>query len=96
MDATVAEAMLRPVMPGVSVVDVVPRAGGEVTRVFEVRLAAPDPPVIVKVYPDRFRWRLAKEVYVYQLLARAGITTVPRVLRAEAAGCRRCHGRSPC
>ncbi|MDQ7909800.1 aminoglycoside phosphotransferase family protein [Phytohabitans sp. ZYX-F-186] len=63
-----------------------PRAGGEVTRVFEVRPDGPVDPVIVKVYPDRVRWRLAKEVYVYRLLARRGVTRVPRVLHVEPAG----------
>jgi len=42
--------------------------------------------VIVKVYAERRRWKLAKEVHVYDLLAANGITQVPRILAAEPDG----------
>jgi hygromycin-B 7''-O-kinase len=58
----------------------VPRAGGDTSPVFEVRLAGQREPVIVKRFPSK-RSRV-KEVHVYRLLAEHGITLVPRVLAA--------------
>lgn len=58
----------------------VPRAGGEISPVFEVRLAGQPEPVIMKRYQEK--WRLAKEVHVYARLAERGIGQVPRVLGA--------------
>ncbi|MER7282626.1 aminoglycoside phosphotransferase family protein [Dactylosporangium sp. NPDC000244] len=86
LQAADAEAILRPVLPGCRVAEVVARPGGEVIRVFEVRLDGQVRPVIVKVYAERWRWKLAKEVYVYRQLARRGVTGIPRVLHAEPAG----------
>ncbi|GAA2396879.1 aminoglycoside phosphotransferase family protein [Dactylosporangium salmoneum] len=86
LQAADAEAILRPVVPGCRVAEVVPRPGGEVVRVFEVRLEGQLRPLIVKVYAQRWRWKLAKEVYVYRQLARRGVTGIPRVLHAEPAG----------
>jgi len=87
-----AQAAIEPVVPGFRITEVVARGGGEVNSVYEVRGAGTDRPLIVKVYPERWgsalRWRskLAKEVHVYQLLARHGIAEIPRVLRHEPAG----------
>jgi mycofactocin system transcriptional regulator len=87
-----AQAAIAPVVPRFRVTDVVVRGGGEVNAVYEVRGAGGDEPLIVKVYPERWgsalRWRskLAKEVYVYGLLARHGVAEVPRVLRHEPDG----------
>jgi mycofactocin system transcriptional regulator len=87
-----AQAAIAPVAPQLRVTEVVARGGGEVNAVYEVRGAGAQRPLIVKVYPERWgstlRWRskLAKEVYVYGLLARRGIEEIPRVLRHEPAG----------
>lgn len=87
-----AQAAITPVVPQFRVTEVVSRGGGEVNSVYEVRGAGTDRPLIVKVYPERWgttlRWRskLAKEVYVYGLLARRGIEEIPRVLRHEPGG----------
>jgi len=88
-----AQAILGGVIPEFRVTAVVARGGGEVNAVYEVRGAGGVRPLIIKVYPERWpakadRWRskLAKEVFVYRLLARNGITEIPRVLHHEPAG----------
>jgi TetR/AcrR family transcriptional regulator, regulator of mycofactocin system len=87
-----AQAVIGPVVPQFRVTEVVARGGGEVNAVYEVRGTGDDRPLIVKVYPERWgsalRWRskLAKEVYVYGLLARNGIDDIPRILRHEPDG----------
>jgi hygromycin-B 7''-O-kinase len=91
LSPAIAQAVLGEVLPGYRVTGVLPRTGGEVNGVYEVRGAAGDEPVAIKVYTSRGRTRpwlskLAKEVYVYRLLARAGVRDIPRVLRDEPAG----------
>jgi aminoglycoside phosphotransferase (APT) family kinase protein len=86
-----AQAVLADVLPGFRVIEVVTRAGGEVNAVYEVRGAGDVRPVVIKVYRQRGRTRpwlskLAKEVYVYRLLARRGVEAIPRILRDESAG----------
>jgi hygromycin-B 7''-O-kinase len=88
-----AQAVLGAIVPEFRVTSVVARGGGEVNAVYEVRGAGGTRPLIIKIYPERWQsksdlWRskLAKEVYVYRLLARHGIRQIPRVLRHEAAG----------
>ncbi|MEU4163353.1 aminoglycoside phosphotransferase family protein [Actinoplanes sp. NPDC026670] len=69
------------VLPGGSVViEVVPRTGGSLHSVFEVRLAGAEP-LIVKRYTDDWRTKQAKELYVYRLIAEAG--PVPRVVGVD-------------
>ena len=88
-----AQAILGAIVPEFRVTAVVARDGGEVNAVYEVRGAGGVRPLVIKVYPERWpapadRWRskLAKEVFVYRLLARHGITQIPRVLHHEAGG----------
>lgn len=78
-----AQALLRSVLPGVRVGEVVDRTGGQLSTVYEVRCADGADPLIVKVYADRWRWKLAKEVDVYSMLARHGVGPVPEILHAE-------------
>ncbi len=85
-----AQAALDGVLPGFRVTAVLRRAGGEVNSVHEVR-GSGAAPVVIKVYDQRRRTRpwlskLAKEAYVYRLLARHGVDAVPRVLREEPDG----------
>jgi aminoglycoside phosphotransferase (APT) family kinase protein len=81
-----AQAIVDVVQPGGSVTDVVPRTGGEVSVVYEVRSAGSARPLIVKVYAPQWRSKLVKEVYVYRLLARHGVRHIPRVLHAAPFG----------
>jgi hygromycin-B 7''-O-kinase len=72
---------LADVLPdGCVVTEVVPRSGGSLNTVYEVRLAGADP-LIVKQYSDEWRSKQAKEVHVYGLLA--GVGAVPRVVRVD-------------
>ncbi|GIJ43423.1 hypothetical protein Val02_03090 [Virgisporangium aliadipatigenens] len=65
---------------GCVVTEVVPRTGGSLNTVHEVRLAGADP-LIVKVYSAEWRAKQAKEVYVYGLMA--GVEGVPRIVRVD-------------
>jgi hygromycin-B 7''-O-kinase len=72
---------LADVLPdGCVVTEVVPRTGGSLSTVYEVRIAGADP-LIVKRYSDEWRWKQPKEVHVYGLLA--GVGPVPRVVRVD-------------
>jgi aminoglycoside phosphotransferase (APT) family kinase protein len=74
------------VLPTGSVVtEVVPRSGGTRNTVHEVRRAGAEP-LIVKRYADEWRWKQAKEIHVYALLAEHGVPGAPRVVRT-APGC---------
>jgi hygromycin-B 7''-O-kinase len=74
---------LNHLLPEGSVVTaIVPRTGGQVSTVFEVRRAGGDP-LIVKRYAEQSRWKQAKEEHVYRLLAERGIGPVPRVVHAD-------------
>ncbi len=77
---------MRRVMPTATVTEVVARAGGQLSTVHEVRCAEPDETLIVKVYADKWRWKLAKEVHVYRLLARYDAGPCPKVQFAESTG----------
>ena len=68
--------------PAPVVTEVVPRTGGTLSTVHEVRLAGADP-LIVKRYADEWRWKQAKEVHVYALLAEHGVGPAPRVVRVD-------------
>jgi aminoglycoside phosphotransferase (APT) family kinase protein len=68
--------------PGSVVTEVVPRGGGMLSTVHEVRLAGAGP-LIVKQYADEWRWKQAKEVHVYALLAEHGVPGAPRVVRTD-------------
>jgi aminoglycoside phosphotransferase (APT) family kinase protein len=62
------------------------RSGGELNDVYEIGLAGLPESVIVKVYADQWRWKLAKEVSVYRELIRQRISHVPAILHAESDG----------
>ena len=81
MDLFQAGLVLRPLWPDVSVTAVVPRTGGQLSSIFELRAA--DRAVIVKVYDEKWRWKQAKEAHVYRLLAADGVAPVPTILRVE-------------
>jgi aminoglycoside phosphotransferase (APT) family kinase protein len=60
--------------------EIIPRTGGELNTVFEVRRPAADP-VIVKVYTPESAWKQAKEIHVYTLLATHLPDAVPRIVQ---------------
>jgi aminoglycoside phosphotransferase (APT) family kinase protein len=65
--------------------DIEPLAGGENSQVFEVRCTEPDRALVLKVYSDDLRWKMATEVFVFGLLERTPLPT-PRVLAADDSG----------
>ncbi|MFE6750790.1 phosphotransferase family protein [Kitasatospora purpeofusca] len=81
------EPLLREVFPDAEVTDVVPRTGGQLSAVYELRCADPAHSVILKVYASEWAWKQAKEVHVYGLLANLAPTLpVPRVLHHTPTG----------
>jgi Ser/Thr protein kinase RdoA (MazF antagonist) len=68
--------------PGCVVEKVVPRTGGQLSTVLEVRLAGADS-LIVKQYADEWRWKQPKEVHVYRLLERFGVGPAPHVVHVD-------------
>jgi hygromycin-B 7''-O-kinase len=88
-----AGALLRELLPGHRVARIVPRTGGQLNSVYEVRLAEPAPAVIVKVYAEAWRWKQAKEAHVYRLLRHHGVGPVPELLLTDDASAH-VHGRA--
>ncbi len=82
VDLLQANQMLRPLWPDADITAVMPRTGGQLSSVFEVR-AGSDLSAIVKVYDEKWRWKQAKEAHVYRLLASHGIAPLPTILRVE-------------
>jgi hygromycin-B 7''-O-kinase len=82
----IAEAMGRLIAPVSKVKEVVLLLGGQISTVYEVRCAQPDQSLIVKFYSEKWHWKQAKEVHVFQLLAQHNAGPVPLILRAEPAG----------
>ncbi|MET7479099.1 aminoglycoside phosphotransferase family protein [Streptomyces sp. NPDC005648] len=76
----VAEELLHPLFPAEPVRETVPRTGGELSTIFEIRFAGAAEPVVIKIYDDRWRWKQEKEIYVYGLLRQHGVGPVPAVL----------------
>lgn len=54
------------ILLGRAVAEYVTKTDGELSRVYEVRFTDGADPVIVKVYAAAWRWKQAKEVYVYR------------------------------
>jgi hygromycin-B 7''-O-kinase len=77
--------MVEKACPGSDIAEIIPRSGGQLSTVFEVRRNAAEP-VIVKIYEPEWAWKQAKEVHVYGLLHENLGASVPTVLHAEPAG----------
>ncbi|MFC5261917.1 hypothetical protein ACFPJ1_07315 [Kribbella qitaiheensis] len=83
-------AMIVKASPGSDIAEIVPRSGGQLSTVFEVRRTAADP-LIVKIYGPEWAWNQAKEVHVHGLLADHLGTSVPKSCTPRQA-----TPRSPC
>jgi aminoglycoside phosphotransferase (APT) family kinase protein len=75
-----AEKLLREVHPTAEVTELVPRTGGQMSAVYEVRCADPAQTVVLKVYAYEWAWKPAKEQHVYQLLAERTSLRFPSLL----------------
>ncbi|MCP3800157.1 aminoglycoside phosphotransferase family protein [Allokutzneria sp. A3M-2-11 16] len=82
LDMAIAEAIMRRARPAATVTEVLPRSGGQLHKVYEVRCAEPADSVIAKVYAEGLQPRQDKEVHVLRLLAEHGIAA-PSVLHTE-------------
>jgi hygromycin-B 7''-O-kinase len=79
------EAMTQQACPGSAIVEVLPRSGGQLSTVFEVRRTAAAP-LILKLYDPEWAWKQAKEVHVYGLMTGELGDAIPTVVHHEAAG----------
>ncbi|UGY02972.1 phosphotransferase family protein [Bradyrhizobium quebecense] len=61
--------------------DVIALRSGEISMILEIALTD-GPSCILKVYPVELHWKMAKEVYVHELLRDVDIP-VPRILLAD-------------
>ncbi|MDR7384894.1 phosphotransferase family protein [Promicromonospora iranensis] len=85
-ESAVAAHLLGTVLTGDAVLTgVIPRSGGALSAVHEVR-QADGPPLVVKRYTAEWRWKQAKEVYVLGLLNGSGALDgrVPEVVHVDA------------
>lgn len=80
MESSLAEKLLREVFPDAEVADVLPRTGGQLSAVHELRCADPSHSAILKVYAPEWAWKQAKEIHVYGLLSGVDGLRVPDVL----------------
>jgi aminoglycoside phosphotransferase (APT) family kinase protein len=81
-----AEGLLREVFPAAEVIEAVPRTGGQLSPVYEVRCADPAHAAIFKVYAPEWAWKQAKEVRVYEMLSGLRSLPVPSVLHHTSGG----------
>lgn len=81
-----AEGLLREAFPAAEVIEVLPRTGGQLSTVYEIRCADPAHSAIFKVYAPEWAWKQAKEVSVYEMLAALGSLPVPSLLHHTPGG----------
>jgi aminoglycoside phosphotransferase (APT) family kinase protein len=74
-----AQAIVERIDRSFKVANLTELRGGEISGVYEARLAGA-PSLIIKIYPDMFHWKLAKEVSIYRRLADFPELPVPRVI----------------
>ncbi|HEY0617218.1 MAG TPA: aminoglycoside phosphotransferase family protein, partial [Kribbella sp.] len=79
------EAMTEKACPGSDIAEILPRSGGQLSTVFEVRRTAAAP-LILKLYEPEWAWKQAKEVHVYGLMAPELGDAIPSVIHHEPAG----------
>ncbi|MGW0208241.1 phosphotransferase family protein [Streptomyces sp. NPDC003233] len=72
--------------PDAEVIEAMPRTGGQLSTVYEMRCADPGHCAIFKVYAPEWAWKQAKEVRVYGMLASLGSLPVPSVLHHTPDG----------
>ena len=82
--STVA-AMVSQVYPSVEVQSMASLAGGNINAVFEITCTKPPTKLVLKIYADTCHWKMAKEVFVYGLLADRPGVTAPTVLVTDAS-----------
>jgi aminoglycoside phosphotransferase (APT) family kinase protein len=75
-----AQAIVDRIESGLKVASLSELRGGAISAVYEAKLAGRAPSLVIKVYPDMFHWKLAKEVSIYRRLGHFPDLPVPRVI----------------
>jgi Phosphotransferase enzyme family len=75
-----AQAIAERIESGLQVASLSELLGGDISGVYEARLAGGAPSLIIKIYPEMFHWKLKKEVAIYRRLADFPHLPVPRVI----------------
>ena len=57
--------------------------GGDIAAVCEIAFVEPEPPIVLKMYPDWLHWKMQKEVTVSTLLRGRLSVAVPHILFAD-------------
>jgi len=83
LTGALAQAIVRRHCPSRVVDGLELRRGGNISTVYEIRCAEPHEPVILKIYPDAFYWKMEKEVYVYRLLEPIEGLPTPSILGSD-------------
>lgn len=78
-----AQAIIDRALPGRTVAAVSSIHGGDIAAVWEIALAAPEPAVVLKLYPDSLQWKMQKEVNVSTLIQGRLSVPMPRILFAD-------------
>jgi len=78
-----AQAIVDRLLPGQRVAMVHRLHGGEISAVYEIGFTAAQPPLVLKVYPVAFPWKMRKEVTVSTLLRDRLRAPTPRILLAD-------------
>jgi aminoglycoside phosphotransferase (APT) family kinase protein len=80
LSLTDANAVISRIDPDLQVVSLFELLGGEISGVYEARLARGAPSLIIKIYPDMLHWKLEKEVSIYRRLTDFPHLPVPKVI----------------
>lgn len=78
-----ARSIANRVLPDADVTAVSPLHGGHMGAVFELALSGSEPPLVLKVYPEAYRWKMQKEMNVIGLIEGRVDVPVPRILLAD-------------
>jgi aminoglycoside phosphotransferase (APT) family kinase protein len=78
-----AQSIVDRVLAGRRVTDVSNIHGGEIAAVYMITFEGPQPPLVLKVYPDALNWKMQKEANVISLVQTRLSVPVPRILLAD-------------
>jgi aminoglycoside phosphotransferase len=75
-----AQAIVDRIESGLKVASLSELRGGAISAVYEAKLVGRAPSLVIKVYPDMFHWKLAKEISIYRRLAEFPHLPMPKVI----------------
>jgi aminoglycoside phosphotransferase (APT) family kinase protein len=77
------EAVLAARESTIRVEQIRPLAGGEISAVYELICRDPDESLVLKIYPDKWHFKMEKEIFVYGLMADDEEIPTPRIVIAD-------------